>query len=266
MPVCAWVDCDVAVEGAGAFVCACREFVEVLGLIVVEADGVWVVVVSGAFCVVVEADVLGVVVVEFGDCANAAVANTRPTAVLIRKRVFMLQFLRLRSARTSMQARGSMGTGQTWQSPYHVGRNDGSLMEKDFVGNIRRSDGFARILKWRSKIMKTLLFLLAVGAGALLSSGVNAAPISIRPSIQPDSGIEQVRLVCDDYGRCYRTRGGRRVVIQQDYGDSYNYVPRERYIERRGYYDGGYYNSGPSLGIGVGPDGVGVGFGVGPRW
>ena len=114
--------------------------------------------------------------------------------------------------------------------------------------------------------MRNLVISLAVGAGALLSSGANAAPLTLSPSMQPDTGIEQVRLVCDDYGRCYRTRGGRRVVIQQDYGDRYNYVPRERYVERRGYYDGGYYNSGPSVGIGVGPGGVGVGFGVGPRW
>jgi hypothetical protein len=112
--------------------------------------------------------------------------------------------------------------------------------------------------------MKNLVVSLAIGAGALLSSGANAAPLSINPSMQPDSAIEQVRLVCDDYGRCYRTRGGRRVVIQQDYGDSDNYRPRERYVERRGSYDGGYYNNGPSVGIGVGPGGVGVG--VGPRW
>ena len=58
------------------------------------------------------------------------------------------------------------------------------------------------------------------------------------------------------------TRGGSRVVIERDYGDSYNYyAPRERYIERRGYYD-----DGPRVGIGVGPGGVGVGVGVGPRW
>jgi hypothetical protein len=44
--------------------------------------------------------------------------------------------------------------------------------------------------------------------------------------------------------------------------DSYNYyAPRERYIERRR-----YYNDGPRVGIGVGPGGVGVGVGVGPRW
>jgi hypothetical protein len=47
---------------------------------------------------------------------------------------------------------------------------------------------------------------------------------------------------------------------------SYNYAPRERYIERRGYYEGGYYDNGPSVGIGVGPGGVGFGVGVGPRW
>lgn len=111
--------------------------------------------------------------------------------------------------------------------------------------------------------MKNLAISLAIGAGALLSSGANAAPLAVSPSMLPDNGVENVRLVCDDYGRCYRTRGGRRVVIQQGYDDSYNYVPRDRYIERRGYYDGGY---GPSVGIGVGPGGVGVGVGVGPRW
>jgi hypothetical protein len=109
------------------------------------------------------------------------------------------------------------------------------------------------------------LAIVAVVAGAVISSGANAAPLSISPSMQPDNGIENVRLVCDEYGRCYRTRGGRRVVIEQDY-DSYNYVPRERYIERRGYYGGGYYNDGPSVGIGVSPGSVGVGVGVGPRW
>ncbi len=109
--------------------------------------------------------------------------------------------------------------------------------------------------------MKSLIVSLAIGVGALLSSGANAAPLSIGLSALPDNGIENVRMVCDEYGRCYRTRGSRRVVIQQDYGDSYNYVPRERYIERRGYYD-----NGPSVGIGVGPGGVGFGFGAGSRW
>jgi hypothetical protein len=61
--------------------------------------------------------------------------------------------------------------------------------------------------------MRNLYVSLAIGAGALLSSGANAAPLTMSPSKQPDTGIEQVRMVCDDYGRCYRTRGNRRVVI-----------------------------------------------------
>ena len=112
--------------------------------------------------------------------------------------------------------------------------------------------------------MKSVMVSLVLGAGALVASAANAAPLSAGPVMMPDSGIENVRLVWDDSGRCYRTRGGRRV--RQEYGDSYNYGPRERYIERRGYYGGGYYNDGPSVGIGVGPGGVGVGVGVGPRW
>jgi hypothetical protein len=115
-------------------------------------------------------------------------------------------------------------------------------------------------------VMKILVAALTLGAGALLASPTQAAPLSINPSIQPDSGIKQVRLICDDYGRCYRSGPSRRVIIRQGYSDSYDYVPRERYIERRGYYDGGYYDNGPSVGIGVGPGGVGVGVGVGPRW
>ena len=114
--------------------------------------------------------------------------------------------------------------------------------------------------------MKNVAICLAIGVGALLSTGANAAPLSVSPSMLPDNGVENVRLVCDEYGHCYRTRGGRRAVIQQGYDESYSYAPRERYIERRGYYDGGYYDNGPSVGIGVGPGGVGVGFGVGPRW
>ncbi|MBR1155572.1 hypothetical protein [Bradyrhizobium sp. JYMT SZCCT0428] len=110
--------------------------------------------------------------------------------------------------------------------------------------------------------MKKFIVVLAIGAGTLLATGATAAPLSNGITVMPDNGIEHVSMVCDEYGQCYRTRGGRRVVVEREYGDSYNYyAPRERYIERRG-----YYNDGPSVGIGVGPGGVGVGFGVGPRW
>ena len=109
--------------------------------------------------------------------------------------------------------------------------------------------------------MNKVIISLALGAGALFATAASAAPLSNGIAVMPDNGIENVRMVCDETGRCWRQRD-RRVVIE----DSYNYAPRERYIERRGYYDHGYYNSGPSVGIGVGPAGVGVGFGVGPRW
>jgi hypothetical protein len=61
----------------------------------VDVDGDWAVAALGDFWVAGD-EVLGVCVccavegvVELGDCANAAVAHTRPSAVLIRKRVFM---------------------------------------------------------------------------------------------------------------------------------------------------------------------------------
>ena len=108
--------------------------------------------------------------------------------------------------------------------------------------------------------MKKVMISLALGASALFATAASAAPLTKGVAVMPDNGIENVRMVCNEYGRCWRDR--RRVVVE----DSYGYAPRERYIERRGYYDGGYYNEGPSVGIGVGPGGVGVGIGVGPRW
>jgi hypothetical protein len=109
--------------------------------------------------------------------------------------------------------------------------------------------------------MNKIIISLALGAGALLATAASAAPLTNGVVAVPDNGIENVRMVCNESGRCWRERGPRRVVVE----DSYGYAPRERYIERRGYYDGGY-NSGPGVGIGVGPGGVGVGIGVGPRW
>lgn len=107
--------------------------------------------------------------------------------------------------------------------------------------------------------MNKVIISLALGASALFATAASAAPLANGIAVTPDNGIQNVRMVCDQSGRCWRDRGSRRVVVQ----DSYNYAPRERY-ERRGYYDGGYYNNGPSVGIGVGPGGVGIGFG--PSW
>ena len=116
--------------------------------------------------------------------------------------------------------------------------------------------------------MKNVVISLAIGAGAIFaSSAANAAPITMAVAMLPNDNIENVRLVCDQVGRCYRTRGARRVIVQPGYANSYGYAPG--YYAGPGYYGGGYgpgyYGGyGPGVGIGIGPFGVGVG--VGPRW
>ena len=107
--------------------------------------------------------------------------------------------------------------------------------------------------------MRKLVVTVLAGAGALFAvTAANAADIytsseyasSDLPLVQP------VRMICSDDGRCYRSRGGSRVIIR----DSYNYAPRERYIERRTYRD---WDDGPRAGFQA--PGVSVGVGV-DRW
>src|SRR4029453_11767637 len=120
--------------------------------------------------------------------------------------------------------------------------------------------------------MKNMVISLALGAGALFAfSAAEAAPLTKGLATLPKDNIENVRLVCDQYGQCYRTRGGRRVIVQGGYGGGYGYAPGfyggPCYYGGTGYYGGpGYYGGGygPSVGVGIGP--VGVGVGVGPRW
>jgi len=105
--------------------------------------------------------------------------------------------------------------------------------------------------------MKNLAISLAVGAGALLvtaTSAASAAPLSADISVVPQSNIQNVRMVCNEGGRCWRERGERRVIIR-DPGDSYGYAPRERYIERRGHDDrGGVGFRAPGVSVGIGTD------------
>ena len=101
--------------------------------------------------------------------------------------------------------------------------------------------------------MKNLAIYLAVGAGALLVTAASVAPLSADVSVAPESYIQNVRMVCNEGGRCWRERGERRVIIR-DLSDSYGYAPRERYIERRGYDDRGgvgFHAPGVSVGIGT---------------
>jgi len=97
--------------------------------------------------------------------------------------------------------------------------------------------------------MRTFIIAMAAGTAALLSTAASAAPLSTL-TVAPDSNIVNVRMVCDENGRCWRQRDERRVIIR----DSYDYAPRERYYDRRGYYD-----RGPGVGIAV--PGVSIGIG-----
>jgi len=140
------------------------------------------------------------------------------------------------------------------------------LLLNDKTSHVKRSEPYCRIRTPKAFDKKKLGIALAISTSALFITAANAAPLSSSSlSIAPNNGVENVRVVCDQSGQCFRTRGARRVVIQRDY-DSYNYAPREGYIERRGYYGGGYYNEGTRVGIGIGRGGLGIGFGAGPRW
>jgi len=104
--------------------------------------------------------------------------------------------------------------------------------------------------------MKNLAIYLAAGASAVVMTAtvVSAAPLSVETFAAPESNIQNVRMVCDEAGRCWRERGERRVIIR-DPNDSYGYAPRERYIERRGYEDrGGIGFRAPGVSIGIGND------------
>ena len=111
-------------------------------------------------------------------------------------------------------------------------------------------------------MMRTLTIALLAGVGALAAtSGAKASDIYTSSEYTNPDLLQQVRLVCDDAGRCYRTRGGARVIVR----DSYNYMPRERYYERRTYHRD--WDDGPRAGVGIRAPGVSVGVGVGDdRW
>lgn len=105
--------------------------------------------------------------------------------------------------------------------------------------------------------MKTLAIALLAGAAALSVGSARASDVYVSDGYAHPELVQQVRTVCDEDGRCYRTRGSKRVVIR----DSYNYYePRERYYERRVYRD---HHHGP--GVGIHAPGVSVGVGV-DRW
>jgi len=107
--------------------------------------------------------------------------------------------------------------------------------------------------------MKKLAVALLAGAGALFVGAANASDFYTSSGYVSSDLVQPVRMVCNENGRCYNTRGGSRVIVR----DSYGYAPRERYIERRSYRD---WDDGPRAGVGFGAPCVSVGVGVGNRW
>ncbi|MBR0827213.1 hypothetical protein JQ596_16910 [Bradyrhizobium manausense] len=100
--------------------------------------------------------------------------------------------------------------------------------------------------------MKTLA--LGIFAATLLGSAAIAAPLNPAAIGSTEvSGVDQVRLVCNEYGRCFRARGPR--YVQRYYGGD-DYVVRRSYgyYGGPGYYDRGYgyYGGGPSIGFSFG--------------
>src|SRR5712664_1510301 len=99
--------------------------------------------------------------------------------------------------------------------------------------------------------------ILLAAAGAFLATSASAAPLLNQGnSIVQPTVTENVRLVCDEYGRCYRTRG-RRYVERRYYGDSYTYGRRGFGQPGVGYAQPGYgnkvgYYGGPRIGFSVG--------------
>ena len=103
--------------------------------------------------------------------------------------------------------------------------------------------------------MRSFTVALVAGAGVLLVSSAFAGPMTNGIfGVNSGASTEQVRMVCDEYGRCFERRGARRAYIERN---SYNYEPRPRYRDQR------RYNAGPGIGVQV--PGVSIGVGGG-RW
>jgi hypothetical protein len=70
------------------------------------------------------------------------------------------------------------------------------------------------------KLKLAFAALAALGAAVLSTGAASAMPIGLATNAGIASGVEQVRLVCDAYGRCFRTPG---------YAPRYGYGPRVGY-------------------------------------
>jgi hypothetical protein len=107
-------------------------------------------------------------------------------------------------------------------------------------------------------VLKTFtLSLLATAAfGSVAMSSASAMPFNKIAAGLGESGVQNVRMICDRYGRCYNTRRAVRPYYTQRYQNRPAYYGGE---PRYGYAAPGYrqYDR-PGVGIGIGPLGVRV--------
>jgi hypothetical protein len=97
------------------------------------------------------------------------------------------------------------------------------------------------------------LALLAASAMGAVSIGSAAAMPFANPASGQERLVQDVRVVCDRNGRCYNTnRQARRYYAPRT--QRYGYRGNRAY----GYHRAPAYHRGPSVGIGVGPVGIGV--------
>lgn len=80
--------------------------------------------------------------------------------------------------------------------------------------------------------MNNLAIYLAAVASALFMTAAFAAPLSADVSVAPEFNIQNVRMVCNENGRCWHKERGEHHVSSSVIGDSYGYAPRERPLHR----------------------------------
>jgi hypothetical protein len=115
----------------------------------------------------------------------------------------------------------------------------------------------------------SILSLSGLAVSAVCVSSATAMPLAQRGLASPDLA-QDVRMVCNQFGRCFQTgpRYGmvRRHYIAPAYSYSRSYYAEPSYSYSRSYYAEPSYGYVPSYGHHYWGGGPSVGFSVGPRW
>jgi hypothetical protein len=108
----------------------------------------------------------------------------------------------------------------------------------------------------------TLILLAATAIGAVSMGSATAMPFNNLSAAPGESQVQNVRIVCDRYQRCYNTNRGYRSARPyyapryDNYGGpAYGYAAPGYGYAAPGY---GYYGA-PRVGVGIGPFGFGFG-------